>query len=377
MYTLNTLENSISSILYEIPAGKPDPTQICPKENDKRDRVFQSASKGNSCWYYVYNYIRKRIGKNPCAELKEAREIEVRCSALRKTLDKQKFLFPFVICLITDEEMKDTLQKIDMKQAKSLIQNWKIVGPKLESPARMEKYPGHPTLLLSLKEFIEQNSEKNLYDFLFKKMVGMRSEANLKFLNSFGVDPQKEYENLINPKNGYIEGVEFQKLTDLGKASFIECFVRQLCAKKYGLQISKWMPLKGIDLLITQLKEQGPMAIGGMLGKSFYVDSPFKMSQKIGGRDIYAWKPGAKRVQMGIICHQALLIGAKKVGDKAYAYFIDPNDSSDPKDISKQQIYMISYENLVKSLCDLNGSFQPTSPSSIGYALHGNFQPKS
>ena len=69
MLPLSVLERTATSILYKIPSGKPDPKQNCTNGKDNRDRVFQSAYKGNTCWYYTLKFIRQQIGKNPCEEL--------------------------------------------------------------------------------------------------------------------------------------------------------------------------------------------------------------------------------------------------------------------------------------------------------------------
>ena len=95
------------------------------------------------------------------------------------------------------------------------------------------------------------------------------------------------------------------------------------------------------------------------------------MSQKISTRDIYAWRPGAERDE-SIAGHSALLVGVKKIQEKAFAYFIDPNDSSDPLDKYKQKIYMISFTNLTSNICSLTGCKELD--SEIGYAYSGNFK---
>lgn len=373
MFTLSCLENSKSGILYEIPAGKPDPRQLCPKENDRRDRVIQAAAKGMACWYYSFKFIRRLIGKNPCPELKEAREIEARCSAYRKTLLKEENSLPNNIYALSEKDVVEFFQEIDRSRASRFILDWKTMGPKFIDPKLEKKFPGRPSILFCLQEFVKRNDEQNFYDFLLKKFYSVRNEASIKLLKSFNVDPEKEFEAQITLENGVSKGLQWKKLSIVDKALYLEAFVRQCCAQKYGLKISKWTPLRGFDLLLSELRENGPLCIGGAFGVKFYVDDPFIMSKKISGRKIYGWKPGAKREPIINVVHSVLLIGAKKVKDKGYAYFIDPNDPSDPKDISKQRIFIISYENLCKSISDI-GVITPDSPARIGYAYHGSFK---
>ncbi len=54
--------------------------------------------------------------------------------------------------------------------------------------------------------------------------------------------------------------------------------------------------------------------------------------------------------------------------------FIDAEDGSDPDDIEKQKIYMISYLNLINNISDLHGRIKPDSSANIGYAYYGNFR---
>ena len=145
-----------------------------------------------------------------------------------------------------------------------------------------------------------------------------------------------------------------------------------MTAVEYGLQKSDWTLASGITGLLQELKRAGPLAIGGAFGPPAYVEAPFKMREQIAGRDIYAWRPGAKRHPIRLETHSVLLIGAKKTQDKALVYFIDPTDPSDPHDRSTQKIYMISFTNLTSNISDLHNRLNPESP--FGYAHHGSFQ---
>lgn len=372
MTSLACLKNTETSILYSMPAGKPNPSKPCPLENDKRDRVMQLAYKGNTCWYYVLNYIRMRIGKNPCAELKLAREIEARCSAHRKAITKHELSLPAIADQLSTERGKKMLEEIDQNTANFFKNNWKMIAPTIETPEALE---GCPSLLPSLEEFLKRNKEKNMYEFFLWKKFTLRIELHTKFLQSFDVDPQKEFEAEITKKNGYDPKRYQWKTLDLTeKAALLDFFTRKLSAEKYGLTKSKWTPLSGIDGLISELKEHGPLSIGGIFGHTAYVDKPFKTSQTIASREIYGWKPGAQRQELTVAGHSVLLIGAEKVQDKAYVYFIDPIDTSNPKDISKQRIFKISFANLESSICDLHGRLTLDSPEAVGYAYHGNFK---
>lgn len=75
-----TLQNSDTFILYEMPTGKPDlrgPCGLCslPSGAQLPARVLQAGTKDNTCWYYVMNFLRQRVGKNPCEVHQPQREV--------------------------------------------------------------------------------------------------------------------------------------------------------------------------------------------------------------------------------------------------------------------------------------------------------------
>ena len=95
------LHNSDAFILYEMPAGKPDPHGPCglcplPSGSQLPVRVLQTGSKDSVCWYYVMNFLRQRVGKNPCETHKPQREIEMRVSHLRKAHSRLEKSLPSI-----------------------------------------------------------------------------------------------------------------------------------------------------------------------------------------------------------------------------------------------------------------------------------------
>ena len=86
MSALGYIQRSENIILCAIPPGKPDPNEVCEEGEDKRKRVVQLSFKGITCWYNVFNFLRKRIGKNPVEALQEARQIEKIISKHRKEM---------------------------------------------------------------------------------------------------------------------------------------------------------------------------------------------------------------------------------------------------------------------------------------------------
>lgn len=368
MLPLTILEKTDNSILYEVAAGKPNPKQKCVVNEDQRNRVIQSAYKGNTCWYYTLNFIRKRVGCEPCEELVKEREIEKLCSLRRKAQTKHENSLPAIADQLQSQVGFETLVGIDLEKAKFFIKNKKTIQPIFESPEALE---GCPSLFPFIEEFLKEGKCKNMHEFLLIKKFNTRNEINMQFLSSFNLSIEKLFESEMSEESGY-KDTDWEKLDAVKRGAFLDFFVRDVSAKAYGLQKSFWSPLKGIESLIDELKKKGPLFIGGLLGKPFYIDEPFKMSQKLGERDIYAWRPGAKRHPVMIVGHSVLLVGAKKIQDKAFVYFIDSRDASDPKDKSTQKIYMISFNNLTSNIFDLRGKMRQDSP--FPYAYYGNFK---
>jgi hypothetical protein len=366
MLPISILVKTDNSILYEIPAGKPNPNQKCLLGEDTRDRVIQAAYKGNTCWYYTLNFIRLRIGKNPCQELSKEREIEKVCSLRRKAITEHENSLPAIADQLQTNLGWETLSNIDLEKAKLFIENRETFQPIFETPETLE---GCPSLFPFIEEFLKEGKCNNMHEFLLRKKFKTWNDINIKFLSGFNLSYKKLFSEM-NREYGSEE--TWEELDIIEKAAILDFFARDVSAKEYSLKKISWTPLKGIESLIDELKKKGPLFIGGAFGKTAYVDEPFKMNKKLVGRDIYAWKPGAERHPIAFLGHSVLLIGAKKIEDSAFVYFIDPIDQSDPNDKSSQKIYMISFTNLTSNICDLKGVRRKD--SSVPYGYYGNFK---
>jgi len=368
MLSLSILERTNNSIIYEIPAGKPDPQQKCTVDGDVRDRVMQAASKGNTCWYYTLNFIRRRIGDGLSEDFSEGRKIEKLCSQRRKAQTNHDNSLPAIAGQLQNQLGRDTLGGIDLEKAKFLIENREKLQPIIDTPETLE---GSPSLFPFIEEFLKERNCRNMHEFLLIKKFSVLNQINIKFLSDFGISVEKLFEEETSEEHGYTK-INWEELNVLEKAGFLDFFARDVSAKAYGLKKSSWTPLKRIEGLIEELKKNGPLYIGGAFGRPAYIDEPFKIGQKLAGREIYAWQKGAKRHPITFSAHSVLIVGAKKIQDNALVYFIDSLDPSDPKDLSKQKIYVISFTNLSLHICDLHGRVRKDSP--VPYAYYGNFK---
>lgn len=361
--SINVLEKSKNCILYELPAGKPNKKQPCTVGEDTRDRVIQSAVKGNACWYYTLNFLRHRIGKNPCEQLVRNREIEIICSSRNKAQIKHYESLPFLATTLDTDENKKELQGINKPIAQTLL-------PKKAGFETPESLNGRPSLYPYIVAFVNQNKHENLHAFLLHTAFEKRNEINENFLLQLGVNTEYLYETQmqIEPE---LRDITWEKLNIVVRSSLLNVFVRNGSAEAYGLKRSTWKPNKGVECLINELNINGPLFVIGHIGKAFYKEAPFVMKQTFSGRKIYAWKPGAERISETYLAHSVLLVGAKKVNDNGYVFFIDSLDPSDPNDRSLQKIYLISFTNLTQNIRDLRGFSMVK--STFGYAYHGNF----
>jgi hypothetical protein len=150
MLPLSILESTDQSILFELPAGKPNLKQK-PVEGQIQERVLQSALKGNTCWYYTMNFIRKRIGKVYAENQAEDRRVELLCSLRRKAQTSHENTLPSIADQLQNKEAIQLLTNIDLKKAQHFIANKKKIQPLLETAETLDD---SPSLFPFLEEFV-------------------------------------------------------------------------------------------------------------------------------------------------------------------------------------------------------------------------------
>jgi hypothetical protein len=152
----------------------------------------------------------------------------------------------------------------------------------------------------------------------------------------------------ISEQNKMMEAAKlsWEQRTLLRKYVIIHSVVIHTMVQKYQLQPSYWTPDQPIENLIKILKEKGPMAVGGNLGKACYNVEALCSSRKIAGRSIYYFPKGAERIKT-LADHVIVLIGAEKIGEQEVIYYHD-NESSDP--VAGKRIYTQSYKTFTSSI---------------------------
>lgn len=216
----------------------------------------------------------------------------------------------------------------------------------------------------------------------FEKICSKRKEDILKassleekiFINEkfvFDIAPHL-YQALPLMKNTVHKDVEREDFSTLENyLQRLESIIDMLKIENFGLKISGWTPENGIDGLIVSLKAHGPLAIKGLFGKHIYKEAPFAMKDLIASKEIYAWPKGAPLSEQSNSCNSVVIIGAKKVTEKGYVYFVDPQDANDPNDLSIQKIYLISFERFCNNLYDLHmEKYDPNQKSDYACQAH-------
>lgn len=347
MSSIHILANTETCILYEMPPGKPN--HNLPREPgvDARERIDQEGDVSGSCWSRTFNWLRERIGKHPTAQFIEARRIEEICSRRRKRAKGMGCSLE-IFSLFRDLELK--------------LWGDDIVREKLQGNVGVYIKP-------YFERFVAQEKYKNFYDFMVDYQYGHRVRANREFLEHFEIDPKELYDKRAI-EHGFKES--FEELSPLELLTFLEVEAKKLTAEKYGLKKAKWTPLSSIDDLIKELKEVGPIAIVGEIGRNFFPSEPIQLEEKIGRRFIYTcFEPYRDR---GLkVYHAVLIVGAGKNGqaEESVVYFIDPADPSKVHDKNAQQIYRIGYD-ILKSRCVNEDHFLPEDHFSLSYAYYGN-----
>ena len=101
--------------------------------------------------------------------------------------------------------------------------------------------------------------------------------------------------------------------------------------------------------MIEQLRSHGPHLVVGKIGRGYYENRlvPYKLD----GRSVFKLIPNDSRKQaLQEGTHAVVIVGAFDIKGLQQVSFLDPNDGSDPSDVSTQKIYLISYEELKKSI---------------------------
>lgn len=381
---ITALMNSENRVLWELPSGKPNGNQLLidPK-NDQRERIYQAAQSGTTCWYYATKRLRTNYGKT-CGAFVEEREFEKKFSDYKKKLNYIYKVEREAINLFYNISMQVFQTKVEfspsildahVSQIEDTIlakEIHKLALNFLGNASQPMNFENAELSFHAFKRSVEEGMFKKKYkttlDFLKSDLELTPKEILYDIVrSSFAPEisaciPEKQLNNVISnlvttlaPKQGLI----------YLQTGLMNYYFKKLCFAR-----SSWNPEKTIDLIIQDLKIHGPLLAGGMLGTPFYQSAPYELNEKISGHTIMAWKIGAYKDKGNGNCHFIVVVGAEKVLEKKFIYFIDPNDASDPASPA-QKIYKISYDRFLSGISDSwNMGFKDIPMEKRGYLIY-------
>ncbi|MBA2653060.1 MAG: hypothetical protein H0U73_12475 [Tatlockia sp.] len=363
--------NESDSILVHIDPGK-------PKQEGRKD---QPAQKGNTCHYYVMNYLRDRIGKFASDDMAEKRKIEKLLSNQRKEISKSTIISSYER-LLSNTTVLDhgdeylTIESIQLALNKTL-QNflmdegfYKFFERNYQRPFAEEDKVYMANFISEIKntyQFCSENEyQKNELLDLNKLTQIKQSRDKISFyercfkeyhvdINEFYMQYREEFEGIAYTDLEPLP-VSLNQLSD-GKKQYVLHQMYQISSFQLNNIISSdWHPKDGIDSLISVIKECGPMIVSGTMGTMYY-DKTSIIDLKIGEIPVKGFKPNSAKIDQNSNAHAILVIGVTKTGYEKtksdLVYYIDPGVPQ--KVNSPLSIFVVSYNTFVKRIVEKHG----------------------
>ena len=324
-----TLMNTKDFILYQLPSGKPDP-------NDQDVRIsLPPASYPNTSCYHALDVVRFSAGNHSSSKEEEI------CAVWRKELAQYEATIPLPFQqLETELWINELFISWHHTQAKQLLQQWENTNTLIVIDKEKQQHD-FSSVIPFLKKFIAQTQCNNFRAYVLCKTAEPRRKINQDFFIKTNNSPVTMFQiaRLRTWKVRY-ESIK-EKWEDLchhQQESFEERYTLSIAAQSYGLKKSTWHPAESITVLITALKNHGPLAVSGRFDKHYNENSECTLEEKIAGRNIFIWNSEHihKSPEGGIT-----IVGACSIDTTVY--YVDPRDGSDPACIVTQKIYRISY----------------------------------
>lgn len=373
--SIETLVSSQNCIIYKLPHGKPDPNVPFSKD---RPRVRQSAQKGSTCWYYLFNMIRTRIGKFPDESTMKARAIEKLVSRYRKNITKFENSFPFSLSFRSSEAKKITPEIAEKLLKENTEKLYAAIPFKVKQEAELRRL---------LADFSSKKLFENFDKFLTFHIIAKETELAYYFIKSIPkelipYDHKAQVNELLKAfeETDYLKMMKDQEamfnITFLnGKSNSLETYAHMLIARLYKLRETTWKPVQGIDAFIEVLKKDGPLSVGGKFGVPYYDNPPKLKAQVNKTHGLYGWDENP--TENAFASHEILIVGVTKwVDDKdstkidplnSRVVFLDPSDPSDPTNPSQQRMLTMSWKTFTSIIKDVTSQIGDNNPECYGY----------
>ncbi|MEI6094936.1 MAG: hypothetical protein WCR08_05655 [Gammaproteobacteria bacterium] len=332
----NLLENSATTVFWEIPSGKPNPAEHFPGVGviDTRSRIDAPGQKNETCTYYAFNFFRPRVGKHLDSD-PGLRHIEQLFSQHRKK--HTSFLNQ------KDREIR-IITSILLQASGQSISEYSDIS-KEDKLQLLQK-------LIAEGDCDGQYSERILSNYS-KSMISLNEEllCALTFdLNEFTQRFLRQVRFPLEPYN--MLTVQMKHIVSSSAITFARL-------QHYPqLAISTWTIQDGPQSLMDEIREFGPINARGYYGDHYYSEGAlFSLKNPLCGHTISGWKPNTRlEASEGTAAptHSVVVIGLiKNEANKFFVLFIDPRDES--KLECTRKIYQLSYDNFIKYMGNLYG----------------------
>ncbi len=342
-YEIHTQTDQGTSVLIDVPFGKrylSAPDQL----------VDQQGQKGGTCWYYSNNLMRPRYGKAFPISF-PPRQAEHMISTFRKKITRVSFCDHYINELV--EAFGPFIDKTKVKQ--TLLPN-------------LEKIIKDATTQIVVRDLLESflaQSTVDDFDTYGKTYSHNETISAYKWiLEKFNYDINN-LEKLLDASMPADWSQEKKQNTILSNF-WVE--VKKQLTQHYNFKLLDWQKDHGVDALMKQLMQHGPIKVIGTFGSAFYKEPAYALGKMFGKWQVYAWKPDMHHLGKIVQIHAVVIIGMEKIQQQGYLYYLDPNvpiTASGPNSIFK-----ISYERFLASLYTAYGSPKHVNPTdAYGYQM--------
>lgn len=338
-----------NSVLVDIPFGK---ITLSKPDISHLQIVDQKRQNGPFCWFFALNLdpsMKPRFGKayanHPYRKIEQAISLHVK---ERRTAIRNQFAF--------QNKYQELIEDLDADFPDTKF-NKEFINAILNEEAYLDEKE-------LFNEFLKSN-ENDFNDFVDGKLADPDINICKKLLTTLGYNPENVFcEFYLKYKNEFGDP-DYENLKNLSPATLYPIAIKEVppaqrktiylrasqCKihEQLNLKQSAWKPTDNIHKLISALKEEGALIVGGQLGLTSYTSDPFRTHENFGKRAVYGWKAG--QYQAGEQ-HKILVVGAKKENGQDYVYFMDPNDGN-PK--NSGIIYKISYTRFLDGIRNILG----------------------
>jgi hypothetical protein len=241
-------------------------------------------------------------------------------------------------------------------------------------------------VVFQCERFISSSSHETLYDDLFSRSIVQQNHIIEPHIKALGVEElEKKKDSFIRSQSG-ADTAKFDVFHNITRRFYDEVLFRKLgleytnafmklpesistsiekikaIAKSSGLEENALdgmlsAVLGGLEeptpeKLVAFLKSHGPFSVLGFYGSSRYLEKPAPWASfpKLGERDVYAWKKGAARSEKLQLAHSVTIVAAKVLASgSGLVFYVDPVDSSDPRDHTSERVFAISFQNFIEN----------------------------